>query len=159
MKKQEVFEQIKAYLEGHQNEFNVIIEEIDDENGILEGERRQMMYNLNEWVGDITPLQMAEQIGYDDDTIYYLEGYTEAVKSGITKDELNKRYVQHGSFDVNRNYFYNPGFQYLVSTDKKDYTEFLNDDIVADFLSGPSAYTVSSEELNALIVAYEEAEE
>ena len=101
------------------NDFNHDIEELDSWNGILGGNRIEDMEFLDElYQGkDATEILTRAYFGHDDDTWH---------------DENGERV--HGEFNPNRDYFYFNGYGNLVSTDYKDYSDYLDLDYVQDIV-------------------------
>lgn len=105
-------ETLLNYYQEHEDDFNYDIEELDCWNGILGDIRVKQMDKLDEiYQGkEATEILRRAYFGRDDDSCYY--------------DENGKRV--YGEFNPNRDYFYFDGYENLVSTDKRDYSDYLD---------------------------------
>lgn len=112
-------ETLLNYYQKNEDDFNHDIEELDSWNGILGGERLTPMDELDElYQGkEVTEILRRAYFGHDDDTWH---------------DENGERV--HGEFNPNRDYFYFNGYGNLVSTDYKDYSDYLDLDYVQDIV-------------------------
>lgn len=88
------FKAIMEYFDEHPDSFAACVEELDDINQILGGDRYFPMH----------------EIGHDEDEI-------------VTEDG-EKRFAP---FNASRKYFYIGRSGKLISSDKRDYTDYLND--------------------------------
>lgn len=92
------------------------IEELDSYNGYLGGvDRISDMEELNDLFHDLEPLDILNRafFGYDDDD--------------STSD-------QKAPFNPNRDYFYLNAYENLVSTDERDYSDYLDETFVRDII-------------------------
>lgn len=112
-------ETLLNYYKEHEEDFNHDIEELDSWNGCLDDRRLEPMETLDEiYQGkDITEILRRAYFGHDDDTWH----------------EENGEKV-YGEFNPNRDYFYFNGYGNLVSTDYKDYSDYLDLDYVQDIV-------------------------
>lgn len=112
-------ETLLNYYQKNEDDFNHDIEELDSWNGILGGERLTPMDELDElYQGkEVTEILRSAYFGHDDDTWH----------------EENGERV-YGKFNPNRDYFYFNGYGNLVSTDYKDYSDYLDLDYVQDIV-------------------------
>ena len=112
-------ETLLNYYQKNEDDFNHDIEELDSWNGILGGERLTPMDELDElYQGkEVTEILRRAYFGHDDDTWHHENG--ERV---------------YGEFNPNRDYFYFNGYGNLVSTDYKDYSDYLDLDYVQDIV-------------------------
>ena len=112
-------ETLLNYYQKNEEDFNHDIEELDSWNGILGGERLTPMDELDElYQGkEVTEILRRAYFGHDDDTWH---------------DENGEKI--YGEFNPNRDYFYFNGYGNLVSTDYKDYSDYLDLDYVQDIV-------------------------
>ena len=112
-------ETLLNYYKEHEDDFNHDIEELDSWNGILGDNRINDMEFLDElYQGkDVTEILRCAYFGHDDDNWH----------------EENGEKV-YGEFNPNRDYFYFNGYGNLVSTDYKDYSDYLDLDCVQDIV-------------------------
>ena len=104
-------ETLLNYYQKNEEDFNHDIEELDSWNGILGDNRIEEMDFLDElYQGkEATEILRRAFFGHDDDTWH----------------EENGEKV-YGKFNPNRDYFYFNGYGNLVSTDYKDYSDYLD---------------------------------
>lgn len=143
----EVTTAIIKYFENNEDIFADCIEELDNYNGYLSGDRYYFMDELNELYSNAEPLGLLTHAfyGYDKET------YT--IDSGG-----NKKY---GEFNPNRKYFTYNGYGNLVSADYKEYSTYL-DRYAVEAMSENRRYidTIENdEELTELFDELEQAEE
>lgn len=126
-------ETLLNYYKEHEEDFNHDIEELDSYNGILGDNRIEDMDILDEiYQGtEVTEILRRAYFGHDDDTWH----------------EENGERV-YGKFNPNRDYFYFNGYGNLVSTDYKDYSDYLDLDYVQDIVD-------NYEHLNMIVWAQE----
>ena len=112
-------ETLLNYYQEHEDDFNHDIEELDCWNGILGDRRVEQMDMLDEiYQGkEATEILRRAYFGHDDDTLH----------------EENGERV-YGEFNPNRDYFYFNGYGNLVSTDERDYSDFLDENFVEDII-------------------------
>lgn len=115
----ETLETLLNYYQKNEEDFNHDIEELDSWNGIIGDNRIEDMDILDEiYQGkEATEILRRAYFGYDDDTWH---------------DENGERV--HGEFNPNRDYFYFNVYGDLVSTDYKDYSDYLDLDFVQDIV-------------------------
>lgn len=108
-------ETLLNYYKEHKEDFNHDIEELDSWNGILGDNRIEDMDILDEiYQGtEATEILRRAYFGYDDT---------------YAKSE------QRAPFNPNRGYFYFNAYGNLVSTDYKDYSDYLDLDYVQDIV-------------------------
>ena len=136
-------EELMNYYQQNEDDFNNDIEELDSWNGILGDERIAPMEELDEIYHeqDVTEMMRRAYYGYDDDSWH----------------EENGEKV-YGPFCPNREYFYFNGYGNLVSTDFKDYSDFLNEDTIQDIIDHEGNLSLS-DGAQEIIDNYEEQEE
>ena len=112
-------ETLLNYYKEHEEDFNHDIEELDSYNGILGDNRIEDMDILYEiYQGTEAPeILRRAYFGHDDDTWH---------------EENGEKF--YGEFNPNRDYFYFNGYGNLVSTDYKDYSDYLDLDYVQDIV-------------------------
>ena len=134
-------ETLLNYYQEHEDDFNRDIEELDCCNGILGDSRVKQMDNLDEiYQGkEATEILRRAYFGRDDDSYYY--------------DENGKRV--YGEFNPNRDYFYFDGYENLVSTDKRDYSDYLDIYNVQDIIDN-ECYLDLSDGAQEIIDNYDE---
>lgn len=112
-------ETLLNYYKEHEEDFNHDIEELDSWNGILGDNRIEDMDILNEiYQGtEVTEILRRAYFGHDDDSWH---------------DENGEKV--YGEFNPNRDYFYFNAYGNLISTDYKDYSDYLDLDYVQDIV-------------------------
>ena len=107
------------YYAQNEEDFNNDIEELDSWNGCLDERRLEPMDELDViYQGkEATEILRRAYFGHDDDTWH---------------DENGEKV--YGEFNPNRDYFYFNGYGNLVSTDERDYSDFLDEDFVQDII-------------------------
>ena len=105
-------EKIIAYFEENTDIFNDCIEELDSYNGYLGDNRYYSMDELDDFYSTTKPLEILRRAfyGHDEDT-YHTDSYG------------NREY---GEFNPNREYFAFNGYGNLVSSDYRDYSEYID---------------------------------
>ena len=143
-KQEQIIEKIIDYLSENEDEFTELIEEYDSYYGYLDDRRCYPMEDLNEFYRETEPIDILYRTyyGHDDDN------YT-------TDENGNKHY---GEFCPNREYFYYNGYGNLVSTDVKDYSDFLDSYFVQNIIDHYGNLTISND-LQEMIDEYENLEE
>lgn len=146
MKRNEIIEKIINYFEENDSFFNDCVEELDSYNGWLGDDRYYPMEEIDEFYHD-EPLEAMRRAfyGYDEDD-WYTDG------SG------NKVY---GAFNPNRDYYCYNGYGNLVSSDWKDYSNYLDDGTISEMLKHKDDlyYIKEDDELAALFDELENCEE
>ena len=142
-RQEKVIEKIMNYLEENEEEFVELIEDLDSYNGYLNDRRCYPMDDLNEFYRETEPIDILYRTyyGHDDDN--------------YTTDERGERH--YGEFNPNREYFYYNGYGNLVSTDYKDYSDFLDHWFIEKVIENYGNLTIS-DELEELIDEYESLE-
>lgn len=136
-------EELMTYYQQNEDDFDNDIEGLDCWNGILGDNRIEPMEELNEiysWQ-DVTEILNRAYYGRDDDDWH--------------KENGEKVY---GPFCPSREYFYFNGYGNLVSTDFKDYSDFLNESNVQGII-GNASHLNLSDGAQDIIDNYEEEEE
>lgn len=112
-------ETLLNYHQEHEDDFNHDIEELDDWNGILGDRRVEQMDYLDEICQgkEATEILTCAYFGHDDDSWH----------------EENGERV-YGEFNPNRDYFYFNGYCNLVSTDERDYSDYIDLDYIHDII-------------------------
>lgn len=139
MKKEEAIEKIKAYFEENEEEFNEAIEELDSYNGYLDDDRYYSMYELDELYHDTDASEILTRAFYG-----YDEMYTD--KDG--------NYTE--PFNPNREYFRYNGYGNLVSTDYKDYSDYLDSYFVESYIDNAAQLYNVPDEVQEIIDNIEE---
>lgn len=134
-------ETLLNYYQKNEENFNHDIEELDCCNGILGDSRVKQMDMLDDiYQGkEATEILRRAYFGRDDDSYYY--------------DENGKKV--YGEFNPNRYYFYFNGYENLVSTDKRDYSDYLDIYNVQDIIDN-ECYLVLSDGAQEIIDNYDE---
>ena len=112
-------EKLLSYYQNNEEDFNHDIEELDGWNGYLGDYRIEDMEFLDEFYQGTEPTEilMRAFYGHDNDTWH----------------EENGEKVS-GEFNPNRDYFYFNGYGNFVSTNYKDYRNFLDDYFVKEII-------------------------
>lgn len=108
---EEVIEEIIEFFKEETEIFNNCIEELDNYNGYLGDKRYYEMEYLNEFFADCEPTEILYRTYYggDEDT-------------AIVNEDGTKRY---GDFNPMRELFYFNGYGNLMSSDFKNYEDFI----------------------------------
>lgn len=116
MTPEEIKKQILEYFRENNDVFSDVLEELDSWNGYLGDDRVEPMEFLDEIYAGTEPSEILRRAfyGHDADT-------------WTLDSDGEKRY---GEFNPNRDYFYFNGYGNLVSTDYRDYSDRLCEDIV-----------------------------
>lgn len=124
---EEAIEAIRAYFEENESEYNNAIEELDSYNGYLGDNRYYDMDELNEFYSGQEPTEILYRAfyGYDED--------------------------HGGEFNPNREYFTYNGYGNLVSSDSKDYSSFLDDNFVSDYIENAAQLYDVPDEIQEII--------
>ena len=139
---EEIKEEIKAYFEENEEEYNEVIEDLDSWNGYLGDDRYYNMEELDELYNntELTEILTRAFYGYD-------EMYTD--NDGHHPEPFNP----------NRDYFRYNGYGNLVSTDCKDYTDRLDNYFIDAVIEHAGQLYHIPEEVQELIDEIEELEE
>lgn len=131
-------EKIIAYFEEYEELFNYCIEELDGYNGYLGDDRYYDMEELDDLFCNTPAIDLLNRafFGHDEDT--------------WTTDSRGDR--EYGPFNPNRDYFTFNGYGNLVSSNRKDYSGFLDTYAVESMAENRSyIFTIESDEdLSAL---------
>lgn len=111
MEREKIIDEIIEVLESDEGLFNECVEELDEYNEFLEGDRYFYM--------DLLPEMLYGQDIFDTLNMAYF---------GDDEDSSYK----YSSFNPNRTYFKFNGYGNLVSTNYKDYSCYLNEDFIGD---------------------------
>lgn len=124
------------YYKENEEDFNNDIEEMDNWSGCLGNDRIEPMYMLDEFYQgtEVTEILRRAFFGYDD---------------AYGKSE------QSTTFNPNRDYFYFNGYGNLVSTDERDYSDYLDVDHVQDII-GNECHLFLSDGAQEIIDSYDE---
>lgn len=108
---EEITREIIEYFKNNEDIFNDCMEELDNYNGYLGDRRYYEMENINEFFTDCEPMEILCRTYYggDEDT-------------AITNEDGTKRY---GEFNPMREFFYFNGYGNLISSDFKNYEDFI----------------------------------
>lgn len=121
----EIRQELKDLFEEDNALFNETIEELDSYNGYLGDDRYYFMENLTDYIdtSDLWSSLIFRMFYGRDDDCY------------ITNSQGKKEYSQ---FNPNRDYYYYNGYGNLVSSDDKDYSDYLNDYFIDNLLENRS---------------------
>lgn len=148
---EDIFYEIKDYFENNDDKFTAIIEELDREMGILNGEACWPMSEF-ECVFDA----YRQRHGFDRamDLIYWGEDDEDKVYDSLGKEG-------HSTFNPNAEYFYIDDLERLHSTSTKDYSSHLDDYFIETFLDyfWRIDDRLIDDELEELVLEYEALEE
>lgn len=117
----EIRQELKDLFEDDDTLFNETIEELDSYNGYLGDDRYYFMENLTNYI-DTSDLW---------NSLIYRMFYGRDDDCFITNSQGEKEYSQ---FNPNREYYYYNGYGNLVSSDDKDYSNFLDDYFIDSLL-------------------------
>lgn len=112
-------ETLLNYYQEHEDDFNHGIEELDCWNGILGDERCMYMDELDEIYQGKKATEILSRAYFEHDDDSWHEENGERV---------------YGEFNPNRDYFYFNGYGNLVSTDERDYSDYIDLDYVQDII-------------------------
>ena len=117
-------QQLLAYYKENTEDFNHDIEELDNWNGYLGSKRYYPMEEFSDYYQGVDPLEILRRafFGYDDE------------------DSTLEKKTQ---FNPNRDYFYLNGFGNLVSTDRQDYSDYLDENFVEEIIENAQDLTLS----------------
>jgi hypothetical protein len=121
----EIRQELKDLFEEDNALFNETIEELDSYNGYLGDDRYYFMEDLTDYIdtSDLWSSLIYRMFYGRDDDCY------------ITNSQGEKEYSQ---FNPNREYYYYDGYGNLVSSDDKDYSNYLDDYFIDDLLENRS---------------------
>lgn len=141
----EIRQELKDLFEEDEALFNETIEELDSYNGYLGDDRYYYMEDLTSYI-DTSDLwnSLIYRIFYGRDDDCY-----------ITNSQGEKEYSQ---FNPNRDYYYYDGYGNLVSTDYKDYSDYLDDYFIDSLLENRSYLNIDTD-IEALLDELENAEQ
>ena len=110
---------IIEFFKNNNDLFCDCVEELNDYDEFLYDDRYYEMEYLDEFLLEESPTQIIDRVfyGYDKDSCY-------------TNSFGERAYKE---FNPTRNYFNLNGYGNLVSTDEKDYTDYLDDDLIEKF--------------------------
>lgn len=108
---EEVINEIIDFFKENPITFNNCIEELDDYNGYLGDRRYFEMEDINEFFADSEPTDILYRTYYGGDE-----------DSAIITEDGTKRY---GEFNPTRDFYYFNGYGNLISSDFKNYEEFI----------------------------------
>lgn len=139
MERNEIIEEIIEVLESDEELFNEAVEELDDWNGFLDGDR-------------YFDMELLEDVLYGREVLDVLN----MAYFGRDEDSWN----DYSSFNPNRNYFRFNGYGKLVSADYKDYSYLLNNSFVEalEYNRGQLYFIDENDELNELFDKLEKLE-
>ena len=109
--RQAMIESIIQYFRENEDVFNECIEELDSYNGYLGDDRYYEMEMINEFYMNTDPIDILYRAFYGHDDTYTIDKYGDR---------------EYGEFNPNRDYFRYNGYDNLVSTDYKDYSNHLD---------------------------------
>lgn len=118
--------ELLAYYKENTEDFNSDIEELDSWNGCLVDDRVTPMEELDDFYQGVEPSEILRRAFF---------GY----------DEPYAKSEARSSFNPNRDYFYINGYGNLVSTDERDYSDYLVDEyFVQDIIDNEPNLSLSS---------------
>lgn len=129
-------EKILQYFRENPSVFVEWIEAQDSYNGFLGEDRYYSMYEFDDLFCNKKPSDLALDLyyGWDEDSTY----------------EMNGKLVK-GSFNPNRDYFYCDGYGNPVSTSDRDYSDYLEERTIEEFIEYRNRLGMDEdEELEAL---------
>lgn len=141
---EEIKQELKDLFEEDNALFNETIEELDSYDGYLGDDRYYLMENLTDYI-DTSDLwsSLINRMFYGRDDDCY-----------ITNSQGEKEYSQ---FNPNREYYYD-AYGNLVSSDDKDYSDFLDDYFIDNLLENRSYLNIDTD-IEALLDELENAEQ
>ena len=116
-------QELLNYYKRNSEDFADDIEELDNWNECLYEDKIFSMDELDEVLQDIEPSEILRSALFGHD-----ESHGNLVKS---------------SFNLNRDYFHYNGFGNLVSTDKRDYSDYLNDYFIQEIIDSKTHLVLS----------------
>lgn len=145
--KEMIIDDIIAYFENNKDVFNDCMEELDEYNGYLGDDRYYDMEELDEFYKGTDPTELLQRVyfGYDENDIII--------------DQWGEEHKKE--FNPMKDYFRYNGYENLVSTNYKDYSDHL-DNYAIEAMSENRCYIDSidnDEELTTLFDELEAAEE
>lgn len=142
--KNETTKKIIEFFKNNEEIFNSCIDDLDAYNGFLCDNRYYYMQDIDEFYSETNPLELLWRsfYGYDADS-WVID---------VNGDKIYR------SFNPNREYFYFNGYGNLISTDHKDYFNYLDDNII-EFMNENRYYIDSIEENEELSELFDELEE
>ena len=135
----ELVKELMNYYKENEEDFVDDIEELDNWNGCLYDDRIFLMEDINDVYCATEPIEILMRVFY---------GYDEPVN----EDD------QRQPFNPNRQYFYFNGYGNLVSTNKKDYSDYLDTYFIQEIIDNRNHLTLSEGAQN-LIDNYEDENE
>lgn len=143
-KKYDTIQKLLDYFADNEDIFSECIEDLDSWNGILGDDRYLPMDELDE-------LYRGESASYILERAYFGKDY-----DSWHTDSYGERH--YASFNPNREYFTFNGYGNLCSSNWKDYSDKLNEDIILEMLENkPHMYTIDdNEDLRELFDELEE---
>ena len=130
-------QELLNYYKRNSEDFADDIEELDSWNECLYEDKIFSMDELDEVLQDIEPSEILRSALFGHD-----ESHGNLIKS---------------SFNLNREYFHYNGFGNLVSTDERDYSDYLNDYFIQEIIDNKS-HLALSEGAQEIIDNYEDNE-
>lgn len=138
---EEIKKAILAYFEENTEEFETVIEELDNYNGYLGDDRYYEMSELDEFYAETEPSEILTRAFYGYDDMY------------TDKDGNHTE-----PFNPNREYFTYNGYGNLVSTDCKDYSGRLDKWFVENLIENAAHLYEIPEEVAEMIEELEAIE-
>lgn len=132
-------QKLLAYYKENTEDFNHDIEALDDWNRYLGNDRVIPMEEFDDYYQGTPPLEIARRVsfGYDD----------------------NPTLEKKESFYPNRDYFYLDSWRNLVSTDYRDYSDYLDDRFIELIIENGSDHLTLSDGVQDIIDDYQEEED
>lgn len=118
MTREKTIKEILKYFDDNEEIFEECIEELDDYDGFLYDDRYFYIEDIDELFSGCTPTEILDRAfyGYDEDT--------------YTTNSIGEK--EYAPFNTNRTYFHYNGCGNLISTDYKDYSNYLYDNVIED---------------------------
>ena len=139
---EEIVEKVIDYFKEHDDEFNDCFEELDNCIGCLDYDDR---YEDMDFINEV----------YSNDP---LEALTRAFYGGDADSKIIDKWGEEhkGSFNPNRNYFYFNGYGNLMSTDYKDYSNYLDDWVIKEMYDHRDEIDSLPDKVDKLFQAWED---
>lgn len=141
---EEIRKSMIEYFENNEEEYNEVIEELDNYNGYLGDDRYYEMYLLDEFYNGVDPSEILTRAFYGHDA------------DAWEFDRHENRIYQ--AFNPNREYFTYNGYGNLISTNYKDYSDRLDNYFIDEIIENAGNLYDIPEEIENLIKELEEIE-
>ena len=132
-------QELLAYYMKNTEDFNYDIEELDSWNGYLGDDKVIPMEEFDDYYQGVEPSKIVRRAFF---------GF----------DEPHAKSDKKASFNPNRDYFYFSSYGNLVSTDQRDYSDYLDEDFVQEIIDNEPDLSLSSG-AQEIIDEYEDQDE